>query len=103
VFLKAANRWSGTVASARRPADANFMHYECGLAVVIRREGKRIRRASSGHVSGYGGQRLRHTQFPRAVLPSQPASEKPRRLHRAGPWLVPAGEVRTHEPAPHRT
>jgi len=54
VFLKAANTLVGHRGLTRRPADADFMHYECELAVVIGRAGKRIRRAHAlDHVAGY--------------------------------------------------
>lgn len=54
VFLKAANTLVGHLGLTRRPADANFMHYECELAVVIGREGKRIARGRAiDHVAGY--------------------------------------------------
>ena len=54
VFLKAANTLVGHRGLTRRPADANFMHYECELSVVIGRAGKRISRARAiDHVAGY--------------------------------------------------
>ena len=54
VFLKAANALTGHRGLTRRPADGEFMHYECELAVVIGREGRRITRAAAiDHVAGY--------------------------------------------------
>lgn len=54
VFLKAANSLVGHRGLTRRPADAEFMHYECELAVVIGREGRCIARARAiDHVAGY--------------------------------------------------
>ncbi|MGE4241701.1 fumarylacetoacetate hydrolase family protein [Ramlibacter sp.] len=54
VFLKAANSLVGHRGLTRRPRDAEFMHYECELAVVIGREGKRIPRDKAmEHVAGY--------------------------------------------------
>src|SRR5215208_1417142 len=47
VFIKAANTLIGHRGLTRRPTDANFMHYECELAVVIGREGKRIARSDA--------------------------------------------------------
>src|SRR4051812_32944990 len=44
VFLKGANTLVGHRGLTRRPAGAEFMHYECELAVVIGREGKGISR-----------------------------------------------------------
>ena len=45
VFLKGGNSVVGHRGLTRRPADGEFMHYECELAVVIGREGKHIKRA----------------------------------------------------------
>ncbi|MGH7470253.1 MAG: fumarylacetoacetate hydrolase family protein [Cupriavidus necator] len=54
VFLKAENTLIGHRGLTRRPAEAEFMHYECELAVVIGREGKRIsRQHAMDHVAGY--------------------------------------------------
>ena len=54
VFLKGPGSVIGHRGRTRRPADATFMHYECELAVVIGREGKRISRAwAIDHVAGY--------------------------------------------------
>ncbi len=54
VFLKAVHSLVGHRGLTRRPAQAEFMHYECELAVVIGLEGKRIPRARAiDHVAGY--------------------------------------------------
>lgn len=54
VFLKGGNSVIGHRGLTRRPADGEFMHYECELAVVIGREGKRIARSRAlDHVAGY--------------------------------------------------
>jgi len=54
VFLKGANSVVGHRGFTRRPADGEFMHYECELAVVIGREGKRIaRQRAIDFVAGY--------------------------------------------------
>ena len=54
VFLKGANSVVGHRGLTRRPADGEFMHYECELAVVIGREGQRISRARAmDFVRGY--------------------------------------------------
>jgi 5-oxopent-3-ene-1,2,5-tricarboxylate decarboxylase/2-hydroxyhepta-2,4-diene-1,7-dioate isomerase len=54
VFLKGPGSVIGHRGVTRRPKDATFMHYECELAVVIGREGKRIARARAfDHVAGY--------------------------------------------------
>ncbi len=54
IFLKGANSVVGHRGKTRRPADGEFMHYECELAVVIGREGKHIARAQAlDYVAGY--------------------------------------------------
>ncbi len=54
VFLKGPNALIGHNATTRRPADANQMHYECELAVVIGRGGRGIRAQDAyDHVAGY--------------------------------------------------
>lgn len=54
VFLKGPNALIGHNATTRRPADANQMHYECELAVVIGRGGRAIRAEDAyDHVAGY--------------------------------------------------
>lgn len=54
VFLKGPNALIGHNATTRRPADANQMHYECELAVVIGRGGRGIRAEDAyDHVAGY--------------------------------------------------
>ena len=54
VFLKGGNSVVGHRGFTRRPADGEFMHYECELAVVIGREGRRIPRTRAyDHVAGY--------------------------------------------------
>jgi 5-oxopent-3-ene-1,2,5-tricarboxylate decarboxylase / 2-hydroxyhepta-2,4-diene-1,7-dioate isomerase len=54
VFLKGANSVVAHQGLTRRPADGEFMHYECELAVVIGREGKRIpRKRAMDFVGGY--------------------------------------------------
>ena len=54
VFLKAANTLIGHRGLTRRPADGVFMHYECELAAMIGRAGKRIARAAApDHIAGY--------------------------------------------------
>lgn len=54
VFLKGPGSVIGHRAVTRRPADATYMHYECELAIVIGRPGKRIARAEAyDHVAGY--------------------------------------------------
>lgn len=54
VFLKGAGGLIGHRGETRRPRDANFMHYECELAVVIGRTAKNVARAlAMQHVAGY--------------------------------------------------
>jgi 5-oxopent-3-ene-1,2,5-tricarboxylate decarboxylase/2-hydroxyhepta-2,4-diene-1,7-dioate isomerase len=54
VFLKSRGSVIGHNAVTRRPAGVAFMHYECELAVVIGKAGRRISRADAmSHVAGY--------------------------------------------------
>lgn len=53
-FLKSEGTLIGHRAHTVRPADVQFMHYECELAVVIGRTARRVRRARAyDHVAGY--------------------------------------------------
>ena len=53
-FRKGPNTLIGHRGLTRRPADADFMHYECELAVVIGRSAKKVRAADAmAHVAGY--------------------------------------------------
>lgn len=54
VFLKGPNTLIGHRAHTRRPSEATYMHYECELAVVIGRSGRKIRREDAyDYVWGY--------------------------------------------------
>jgi 5-oxopent-3-ene-1,2,5-tricarboxylate decarboxylase/2-hydroxyhepta-2,4-diene-1,7-dioate isomerase len=54
VFLKGERALAGHRQSTRRPADVQFMHYECELAVVIGRQAKKVRRDDAyDFVAGY--------------------------------------------------
>jgi 5-oxopent-3-ene-1,2,5-tricarboxylate decarboxylase / 2-hydroxyhepta-2,4-diene-1,7-dioate isomerase len=54
VFLKGSNTLLGHDCVVKRPADAQFMHYECELAVVIGRAARKVSAAEAlGYVAGY--------------------------------------------------
>ncbi|MFI4928139.1 MAG: fumarylacetoacetate hydrolase family protein, partial [Burkholderiales bacterium] len=54
VFLKGERALNGHRQTTRRPADVQFMHYECELAVVIGRQAKKVRREDAyGFIAGY--------------------------------------------------
>jgi 5-oxopent-3-ene-1,2,5-tricarboxylate decarboxylase/2-hydroxyhepta-2,4-diene-1,7-dioate isomerase len=54
VFLKGRNTFIGHRATTRRPDGVEYMHYECELAVVIGRHGRRIARDKAyDYVAGY--------------------------------------------------
>ncbi|HEY9577272.1 MAG TPA: fumarylacetoacetate hydrolase family protein [Pseudobacillus sp.] len=54
VFLKGPNTFIGHRGQTRRPADVEYMHYECELAVVIGRPARNIKREDAyNYVSGY--------------------------------------------------
>ena len=54
VFLKGERALNGHRQTTRRPADVQFMHYECELAVVIGRKARKVRRDDAyDFVAGY--------------------------------------------------
>jgi 5-oxopent-3-ene-1,2,5-tricarboxylate decarboxylase / 2-hydroxyhepta-2,4-diene-1,7-dioate isomerase len=54
VFLKGERALNGHRQSTRRPADVQFMHYECELAVVIGRRAKKVKRDDAYEfIAGY--------------------------------------------------
>ncbi|MDR3453715.1 MAG: fumarylacetoacetate hydrolase family protein [Rhodoferax sp.] len=54
VFLKGESTLTGHRAFTRRPADVQFMHYECELAVVVGRTAKKVRRDDAyDFIAGY--------------------------------------------------
>jgi 5-oxopent-3-ene-1,2,5-tricarboxylate decarboxylase/2-hydroxyhepta-2,4-diene-1,7-dioate isomerase len=54
VFLKGEHSLNGHRQSTRRPADVQFMHYECELAVVIGRRAKKVKRDDAyDFIAGY--------------------------------------------------
>jgi 5-oxopent-3-ene-1,2,5-tricarboxylate decarboxylase / 2-hydroxyhepta-2,4-diene-1,7-dioate isomerase len=95
VFLKGANSVVGHRGLTRRPHDAEFMHYECELAVVIGREGRRIARADA--LQYVGGYTVANDYAIRNFL--EPYYRPNLRVKSRdggtglGPWLVPASEV----------
>ncbi len=53
-FLKGERALTGHRQTTRRPADVQFMHYECELAVVIGRPAKKVRRGDAwDFIAGY--------------------------------------------------
>ena len=95
VFLKAANTLVGHLGLTRRPADGEFMHYECELTVVIGREGRRIPRARAlDHVAGYtvaNDYAIRNFLEP-YYRPNLRVKSRDG-CTAIGPWLVPCDEV----------
>jgi 5-oxopent-3-ene-1,2,5-tricarboxylate decarboxylase / 2-hydroxyhepta-2,4-diene-1,7-dioate isomerase len=54
VFLKGERALNGHRQTTKRPADVQFMHYECELAVVIGRKAKNVKREDAyGFIAGY--------------------------------------------------
>jgi len=96
VFLKAANAVVGHRGLTRRPKDAEFMHYECELAVVIGKTGRNVpRERALEHVLGYT---VANDYAIRNFL--EPYYRPNLRVKNRdggtalGPWLVPASEVK---------
>lgn len=95
VFLKCANSVVGHRSLTRRPKDAEFMHYECELAVVIGREGRHIRRGDA--MAYVGGYTVANDYAIRNFL--EPYYRPNLRVKSRdggtvlGPWLVPASDI----------
>ena len=54
VFLKGERALNGHRQATQRPADVQFMHYECELAIVIGRKAKKVKRADAyDFIAGY--------------------------------------------------
>lgn len=95
VFLKCANSIVGHRSLTRRPKEAEFMHYECELAVVIGREGRNIRRSEAlKYVHGYtvaNDYAIRNFLEPYYRPNLRVKSRDGGTV--LGPWLVPAAEI----------
>lgn len=95
VFLKGSGTLIGHRAVTRRPSDVSFMHYECELAVVIGRAGRRIPVARAiDHVGGYTvcndyafRDYLENWYRPNLRVKNRDGATV------LGPWLVPAASV----------
>jgi 5-oxopent-3-ene-1,2,5-tricarboxylate decarboxylase / 2-hydroxyhepta-2,4-diene-1,7-dioate isomerase len=54
VFLKGERALNGHRQTTKRPADVQFMHYECELAIVIGRKAKKVKRDDAyAFIAGY--------------------------------------------------
>ncbi|MEO7338346.1 MAG: fumarylacetoacetate hydrolase family protein [Caldimonas sp.] len=95
VFLKGANSVIGHRGWTRRPADANFMHYECELSVVIGRGGRRIpRERAYEHVAGYTvGNDYAIRNFLEGYYRPNLRVKSRDTCTVLGPWLVDAADV----------
>ncbi len=95
VFLKTAGSVIGHRGQTCRPADANFMHYECELAVVIGRRARQVKAADAlDHVAGYTVANdyavrdyLENWYRPNLRVKNRDGGTV------LGPWFVPAAEV----------
>jgi len=95
VFLKGSNTLVGHRSQTPRPADAEYMHYECELAVVIGRHARNVpREAALEYVAGYTvaddyaiRDYLENYYRPNLRVKNRDACTP------IGPWFVPASEV----------
>lgn len=95
IFLKGPNSIAGHRAHTARPADVEFMHYECELAVVVGRTARAIKREQALHyVSGYTVANdyairdyLENYYRPNLRVKSRDACTL------LGPWMVDAADV----------
>jgi 5-oxopent-3-ene-1,2,5-tricarboxylate decarboxylase / 2-hydroxyhepta-2,4-diene-1,7-dioate isomerase len=99
VFLKGPNSVVGHRGVTRRPADVNFMHYECELAVIIGARAQRVKRADAPRV--VGGYCVANDYAFRDYLENwyRPNLRVKNRdgATALGPWFAPASDV----PDPH--
>ncbi len=95
VFLKSAGSLIGHRGLTRRPADVQFMHYECELAVVIGASAKGVKAADAmAHVAGYTvcndyaiRDYLENWYRPNLRVKNRDGGTV------LGPWFVPAADV----------
>ncbi|HEY0295342.1 MAG TPA: fumarylacetoacetate hydrolase family protein [Bordetella sp.] len=95
VFLKGPGSFTGHRTTTRRPADVNYMHYECELAVVIGTRCKNVPRERAYEViGGYTVANdyairdyLENYYRPNLRVKSRDATTP------IGPWLVDAADV----------
>jgi 5-oxopent-3-ene-1,2,5-tricarboxylate decarboxylase/2-hydroxyhepta-2,4-diene-1,7-dioate isomerase len=95
VFLKGPGTLLGHRGATRRPAEAQFMHYECELAVIIGRPAKRAARAQAmQHVAGYciANDYAVRDYLENWYRPNLRAKNRDGATV-LGPWLVDAGDV----------
>ncbi len=96
IFLKGINSLIGHRGITPRPADATYMHYGCGLGVVIGRSARRVTRADAyEYIEGYTVANdytvrdyLENYYRPNFRVKSRDACTP------IGPWLVDAADVR---------
>ena len=99
VFLKGPGSVVGHRGVTQRPQDAQFMHYECELAVIIGRTARRVKAADAlAHVAGYTvcndyavRDYLENWYRPNLRVKNRDGGTV------LGPWFVPAADV----PDPH--
>jgi 5-oxopent-3-ene-1,2,5-tricarboxylate decarboxylase/2-hydroxyhepta-2,4-diene-1,7-dioate isomerase len=95
VFLKGPGTLLGHRGATRRPADVQFMHYECELAVIIGRPARRVARAQAmQHVAGYciANDYAVRDYLENWYRPNLRAKNRDGATV-LGPWLVDAGDV----------
>ncbi len=95
VFLKGKNTLVGHNANTRRPANTDYMHYECELAVVIGKQAKNVRAEDAkDYIAGYA---VANDYAIRDYLENyyRPNLRVKNRDHCTpiGPWLTPVDKV----------
>ena len=95
VFVKGESALIGHREHTLRPADVDFMHYECELAVVIGRTARKVRRADA--LDFVGGYTVANDYAIRDYLenwyrPNLRVKNRPT-CTPLGPWRVDAGDV----------
>jgi 5-oxopent-3-ene-1,2,5-tricarboxylate decarboxylase / 2-hydroxyhepta-2,4-diene-1,7-dioate isomerase len=95
IFLKGPNAFVGHLGNSPCPADVRQMHFECELAVVIGRQGRRIRQSDAyDYIEGYT---IANDYAVREYLENyyRPNLRVKNRDHCTplGPWLVDAADI----------
>ena len=95
VFLKSNSTITGHLSHTPRPTDATYMHYECELAVVIGKRGKKINKENAyDYIAGYTVANdyairdyLENYYRPNLKVKNRDACTP------IGPWLVDAADI----------
>ena len=95
VFLKGERALHGHRQTTKRPADVQFMHYECELAIVIGRQAKKVKRSDAyDFIAGYtvANDYAIRDYLENWYRPNLRVKNRDRTTP-LGPWLVDAADI----------